>query len=80
MLQAKNVQYTDIGVRHQMGPQAQALHLPAAPLPAQAAWALASSQPDLSTLLLSVGETLSEAMYCICPNDGRSGCMHTCGR
>ena len=46
MLQAKNVQYTDIGVRHQMGPQAQALHLPAAPLPAQAAWALASSQPD----------------------------------
>ena len=47
MLQAKNVQYTDIGVRHQMGPQAQALHLPAAPLPAQAAWALASSQPDL---------------------------------
>ena len=41
------MQYTDVGVRHQMGPQAQALHIPAAPLPAQAAWALASSQPDL---------------------------------
>ena len=40
-------QYTDVGVRHQMGPQAQALHLRASPLPAQAAWALASSQPDL---------------------------------
>ena len=46
-----------------MGPQAQTLRLQASPLPAQAAWALASSQPDLSTLLLSVGETLSEAMY-----------------
>ena len=51
------MQYTDVGVRHQMGPQAQALHLRASPLPAQAAWALASSQPDLLTLLLLVGDT-----------------------
>ena len=43
------MQYTDVGVRHQMGPQAQALHLQAAHLPAQAAWALASSQPDQRT-------------------------------
>ena len=61
-----------------MGPQAQALHLRASPLPAQAAWALASSQPDqyYPPTILLVGDTCPTLYIADAKTVGWSGCMH----